>query len=469
MMLLRPNLGHVLRAVLIATGALSTPRVSVAAEPDAPAPTPLPALPAPAPLPPATAAPAIREPAARVLSLNQAVKAALDNQPRLRQASASVRAADARVDQAFAPLLPQVNGRAAYTASLTGARADTFQPGNTAIANGTFNFSVTASQIVYDFGQARGRWHASQASADVQRQSAEAARLDVALAVKNSYFQARAQKALIDVARDALDNQARHLAQIQGFVDVGTRPRIDVVQAQADRASAELSLVNAENAYAIAKAQLVQAMGSEAPADFEVSDETLPAVTGEDGSSAQLLSQALASRPDVRAAVGTVRAQELSAKALEGAYGPTIRVSGALSETGAPLDSLRWGLSGTAELNWPIFLGGQTKAQVAEARANLDGFSAQVAELRQQVLLEIEQARVSVRGAKQALTTSDQIVANSRERLTLAEGRYQTGVGSIIELADAQLALTTALGQRVQAEYSLSTARAALSKALGRP
>jgi outer membrane protein TolC len=53
--------------------------------------------------------------------------------------------------------------------------------------------------------------------------------------------------------------------------------------------------------------------------------------------------------------------------------------------------------------------------------------------------------------------------------LALAEGRYQTGAGSIIELADAQLALTTALGQRVQAEYSLSTARAALSKSLGRP
>jgi outer membrane protein len=182
-----------------------------------------------------------------------------------------------------------------------------------------------------------------------------------------------------------------------------------------------------------------------------------------------LLSQALASRPDVRAAIGTVRAQELSAKAAAGAYGPSLGVSTTLSERGSALDTLHWNWDAIAQLDWPIFQGGITKAQVAEARANVDVASAQVAALRQQVLLEVEQARLGVLGAKKALATSDQLVENSRERLTLAEGRYQTGAGSIIELADAQLALTTALGQRVQAEYSLSTARAALANALGRP
>jgi outer membrane protein len=403
-----------------------------------------------------------------VLSLAQAVKAALDNQPRLKQASATARAADARADQAFAPLLPQVSGNASYQHTIGNSGPETTQFGSGITSSNQFNFGVSANQVVYDFGQARGRWRASQATADVQRQNAEATRLDVALTVKNSYFQARAQKALTDVARDTLDNQARHLAQIEGFVEVGTRPRIDVVQAEADRASAELALVNAENAYAIAKAQLVQAMGSEVPADFEVSDETPPAVPEEEASSAQLLSLALANRPDVRAAVGAVRAQELSAKALEGAYGPTLSVETSLSESGPRPDQLRWAWAAAAKLNWPIFQGGLTQAQIAEARATLDSVSAQVALLRQQVLLEVEQARLSVRGAKKAITTSDQIVVNSRERLALAEGRYQTGVGSIIELADAQLALTTALGQRVQAEYSLATARAALAKALGR-
>lgn len=438
------------RRLPLALALLGTALVAEAQEPTSPtSPTAI----APAP------------PAGRVLSLDQALKAALENQPRLRQASASSRAADARVDQAFAPLLPQVTGRASYQHAIAQG-----QTGFTSTTSGdSYSVGVTGSQVVYDWGQSRGRYRASQANADVQRQNAESTRLEVTLSVKNSYFQARAQKALVDVARDTLENQARHLAQIEGFVEVGTRPRIDVVQARADRASAELSLVNAENGYDIAKAQLVQAMGAEVPADFDVSNEALPPVAGEDGASAPLLSQALANRPDVRAAVGTVRAQELSAKAAEGAYGPTLSVSTTLSEGRQQLDSPRWSWTASADLNWPIFQGGVTKAQVAEARANVDVASAQVATLRQQVLFEIEQARLSVRGAKKALATSDQLVENTRERLALAEGRYQTGVGSIIELADAQLALTAALGQRVQAEYSLSTARAALSNALGRP
>jgi outer membrane protein len=88
---------------------------------------------------------------------------------------------------------------------------------------------------------------------------------------------------------------------------------------------------------------------------------------------------------------------------------------------------------------------------------------------RQQLLVDLEQARLSVHGAKQALATADLLVESTRQRLLLAEGRYQTGVGNLLELADAQLALTASQGDRVQAEFSLSTARAALLQALGRP
>jgi outer membrane protein len=407
---------------------------------------------------------------ARVLSLNQAVQTALAHQPRLRQAQASSRAAEARSDQALAPMLPQLTASASYQRITGSARSDQTATGGSGVTSvNSFNFGVSARQLVYDFGQARGRWRAAQANADVQRQSSEATRLEVTLAVKNSYFQARAQSALVDVARETLANQQHHLAQIEGFVEVGTRPRIDLVQARADRARAELNLVNAENGYAIAKAGLAQAIGAEAAADFEVSDEALPEIPGEDAASAQLLSQALATRPDVQAAVGTVRAQELSAKALQGAYGPTLSVATSLSEGGQELDNMRWNWVAGAELVWPIFQGGVTQAQVAEARANIDVTNAQVSALRQQVLFEVEQARLGIRSAKKAIVTAEQLVENSRERLLLAEGRYQAGTGSIIELGDAQLALTAAQGERVQAEYSLATARAALLNALGRP
>jgi outer membrane protein len=63
---------------------------------------------------------------------------------------------------------------------------------------------------------------------------------------------------------------------------------------------------------------------------------------------------------------------------------------------------------------------------------------------------------------------ADEALLNARERLRLAEGRYQAGVGSVIELGDAQVALTNAAAQKVQADYNVSTARAQLMKAIGR-
>jgi outer membrane protein len=88
--------------------------------------------------------------------------------------------------------------------------------------------------------------------------------------------------------------------------------------------------------------------------------------------------------------------------------------------------------------------------------------------LRQQLRLEVDQAWLSVRAAKAALGAAAEAVENARLRLGLAEGRYQTGVGSAIELGDAQLALTSAEAQKVQADYNLAIARAQLLKALGR-
>ena len=73
-----------------------------------------------------------------------------------------------------------------------------------------------------------------------------------------------------------------------------------------------------------------------------------------------------------------------------------------------------------------------------------------------------------MRAAKAALKASGDALVNAQEQLRLAEGRYETGVGSIIELGDSQVALTSAAQQRVQADYNLSQARAGLLKALGR-
>src|SRR5206468_6089336 len=104
------------------------------------------------------------------------------------------------------------------------------------------------------------------------------------------------------------------------------------------------------------------------------------------------------------------------------------------------------------------------QAQVRQARGQVQQAQAQLETQRQQVRLDVEQARLGIRAARGAIAAAEDALVNTRDRLRLAEGRYATGVGSIIELGDAQLAATSAAAQKVQAEYQLSTARAQLLK-----
>ncbi len=160
--------------------------------------------------------------------------------------------------------------------------------------------------------------------------------------------------------------------------------------------------------------------------------------------------------------------QELGLRSAHDMNWPNLSLSGTVNESGPELDRMTWNFSGLVLLSVPFLQGGAIQAQVRQAQGQVQQAQAQLETQRQQVRLDVEQARLGIRAARGAIAAAEDALVNTRDRLRLAEGRYATGVGSIIELGDAQLAATSAAAQKVQAEYQLSTARAQLLKALGR-
>jgi outer membrane protein len=417
------------------------------------------------------------EPAPRVLRLDDAVTTALEHQPSVLVARAQTEAAEGRIIQARSPYLPQVTGIAGYQRIHGSPSSRTTTTGAATVATGTagpaatydfFTAGITATQLIWDFGQTIGRTKAAAASRDAQQASERTTRQQVTLQVRQAFFQAHAQKALVEVGTEAVGNQARHLGQIQGFVGEGIRPEIDLAQARTDLANSRVTLINAQTGYTTARAQLNQAMGVRGPLDFDVSDEELPAPVEEDQTISRLVATAMEARPELKALERQRKAAELTLSAIKGAYGPTLSALGGVSETGVALDTLGTNWNVGVNLNWPLFQGGLTTGQSREARANLDAATAQIASEQLAVRVEIEQAALAIRSAKVVISAAKDAAINARERLRLAEGRYEAGVGSIIELDDAQLAVLNTGAQRVQAEYSLALARAELLAALGR-
>lgn len=410
------------------------------------------------------------------LTLSEAEESALRNQPTLRQAHAQTDAAQGRVEQARSGYLPQAALTGTYQRTSTkpqprpGINTTTGSTFNTSFPTSSvnyFTFGLSASQLIYDFGQTSGRWEAASASRDALQMTELTTEQQALLNVRAAYFLARADEDLINVARETLSNQEKHFNQIQAFVGAGIRPEIDLAQARTAVANARVQVVTAVNSQAVASAQLEQAMGLTAHAQYDLADSALAPVAGEDGTLQGLVDNALAVRPELATLQRQRRAQELTIAALRGGFGPSLSANGAATEAGLEIDHMvpNWfvGLS----LNWNFLQGGLTKGQIHEANANLTALAAQEDNLRLTVRVEVEQAQLGVRAAKETISASQDALLNARDQLRLAEARYAQGLGSVIELGDAQVAVTAAAAQDVQARFNLSAARAQLMSALG--
>jgi outer membrane protein len=424
-------------------------------------------------------------PSARVLTLRQAIEAARANAPTIRVAQKQAEVSDAQRLRSESALLPTLTGTANYlrtqanliprpgTTNIPRTNADgsPVQPALNADHNNTFynsfQFGLTASMLLYDFNGSIDRFRSAKEAREASLERAKAVELTSDLNVRTAFFQARATRALVGVAKETLENNQRHLEQIQAFVDVGTRPEIDLAQTRTDFANARVQLVQAENNYAIAKVTLQRFMGLEGPSDFEVADEHIEAIADEGAELDLLLRKALVERPDVVALTRDLRALELQESGAKGGFAPAITGTTSLTAGGIKLDDIRYNVAAGVGLSWPL-ISGTVIADLRTARANKAITQANIADIHLSVRLQIEQARLGLVAAVAANEAAGEALENARVRHRLAEGRYEAGVGNVIELGDAQVALTTAEAQAVQADYNISTARAQLLSALGR-
>jgi outer membrane protein len=411
----------------------------------------------------------------RTISLSDALALADQNLPTLREAIALADVAAAQADESRASLLPQLSGSGVYRRA-----TNNFAPTPGAVPMGStsrapistetfnyFSFGAQLSQTIFDAPDFT-RWRSTLANTRSFRAQAEVARLDAAYNARVAFFNARAMVALVVVAKETLGNQGRHLDQVKGFVEVGTHPEIDLAQAKSDYATAKVTLINAENNADTAKAALNQAMGIVSDTEFDLGEGTADAVDLEDASIGELSGIAEKLRPELRNFEQQVRTEELILKANQLSFTPQVGLSTSVSDAGVQINNLAWNWNVQATLSWNIFSGLLTYSQVKEAQAQIKNLQAELDAQRIQVRVDLEKGRLAVRAGKATLQAAGDALDNARIREKLAEGRYQAGVGNAIELADAVLALASAGGQRIQADFNLATARAQLLRALGR-
>jgi outer membrane protein len=404
-------------------------------------------------------------------TLDECIALALAQQPTLRSADASVEAARERVWQSAAAYLPQVTAN--YNANRRSTTAGNLTGGGGSFTGGagqrqqTFNFfstGVALSQVLFDFGQNLALVHRAKALQSSAAADADTQRDTVVFDVSQSYFGLLAAYRLRDVSDETVRQNQQHLDLAQGRFEVGFAPKFDVTQAQVQLAQAELAQVTARNNVTLGRETLRNALGLSGPLAFDIVDvlEARP-VSLDDEAAVDL---AFANRPELR----SIRAQRDAAvqqiAAIQKDYLPKVNGSANYTFSGSsyPLQD-NWNIG--ASVNLSVFNGGLTTAQVGEARANLSVIEANEESLRQNVELEVRQAMANVQQGRESVRVADKANRQAHENVELAEGRYATGAGSIIELTDAQASLASAEASLVQARVNYRIAVASLERATG--
>ncbi len=396
-------------------------------------------------------------------TLQECIAIALEHHPSLKAAAATVEAGTQRVWQAASGYLPQVNANYVATRQGTSVSARTqTQVGTTTTTYNFYNTGVSFSQRLFDFGKVLDGIRAAQATEQSLQADESTQRETVVLNVKQSYYNLLAARRLLAVADETVHQNQQHLDLAQGRFQVGLAPKFDVTNAQVQVANADLNRVTARNNVSVARETLRNALGLTEPMDFDIVDDLGGAhvtITQD-----QALKMAYDNRPELRSIQAQERADTEQIAALKKDYLPYLAGNGGYNWSGSdyPLQS-SWNIG--ASVNLSIFNGGLTTAQIGEAEANLSNLKYNEEVLRQNIALEVRQAVLNMQQAVESIRVSATALRQARENLELAEGRYQTGVGNIIELTDAQASLTTAEANHVQALYNHQTAIAAVEKA----
>jgi len=407
--------------------------------------------------------------AGKTISFEEAVTIALQAQPQIQARLYDYAAARFRVDQAFAPLLPQLTGTlssqwsSSTVLSTTGTGATVPVTVSRSFED-TFLGQVSLSQLLFDFGKTAASVDAARKLAEVSRYDIELQRQLITQSVKEAYTNVNFAQRLILVQRQALERAELNFKSAKGFFEVGTRPKSDVARAAVDVANAKVDLIRAVNAERTAKVALNTAMGYQADRPLRVQDNLVYTPSQVD-TLPKLMDEALRQQPEYRQAKLSVEASDAKQRQTFRDFFPDLTGAGTYGGARTDLNE-QW--SATLSLTWSIYDGGNRIAKYQEAKALTEAARANVKATELNISKDVESAQIAVQETSERIQAAQTAVESAQENFRLAQGRFDAGVGTILDLTDAQSALNQALNGEALALADYRIALARLDRAVGR-
>lgn len=429
------------------------------------------------------------------LSFDAAIQRALTQGEEVRSANATLNVAEAQIGVTRSTGLPQLRLSSTYSQVVENARATIVG----SVFGQAYNYAANAqlSQPLFLGGRVVAGAKAANAVRGSARANTAEVRGQVVVDVEGAYLDALFNKRLVDIQRRNLQLADERVAQAQQLESAGRASRYDVLRLKVERANLEPALVQAQNDSALAVLNLRRLVNVPAEQPLHLTSELDTVAL-----------QSLLARVDTTPGTGTVRAAVRAAELTLTAREAGVRVaradlfpsvtatltSGFLALPASNGFPTRIGTANNAncpagsaatricqnngwfadrnfgfQVSWPIFDGLRTKSNIDNARALVDQSQVQLALVREAVATEAAAARAEFARARTLYDARKQTVAEASEAYQLAVLRNTRGVGTTLDVSDAQLNLVRAEVNAARAIYDVFLAAADLARATGRP
>lgn len=334
-----------------------------------------------------------------------------------------------------------------------------------------FQWQGTITQPLFTGFALESAYELSKLGIDLSEMELALEKLDIALRVKEAYFNIlKADKALV-VAQSAVESLKSHLKVAKNFYDVGMIPVNDLLKAEVELANAEQTLIKAQNGSRLSRAAFNTVLSR--PIDSPVNVEDILDYDIEPADFDRLYEQALMKRPEIKSVEINDLQIDQQIKLAKSKYYPEIAVTYNYTKAGDSPDvhgsfyhdSSTW--QALATLSWSFWNWGSDRYSVKQKELNKNQLENTKRAIEDGIKLELKKAILDLRETEKRIPAAKKAVEQGEENLRVSSERYKAQVTTSTEVLDAQTLLTQARVNYYSALYDHHLAKAALLRAIG--
>ena len=397
------------------------------------------------------------------VNLDDCLRLALGNNPKIQSAMQDVFAADARLKQVWSNYFPEFSWQSGYSRIRQLQLSDVFRE------NLIYNYwvlgQISASQLLYDFG-------VTQNQATIRRCDLKGYKIiltgvvnEVVYDVKDSYYSLQLALESKRIAEEIIKEYEKFYEQAKAYYLAGINPKVDITIAQVNLSNSKLALIQAEHNIYTSTARLNNAIGIPHNIKYNIIDKLK--FESCDITLSQAIEICEKSRPEFELAdIKTEQALQ-NYKLVKKSFFPQFITQGQFEVGGRHPDS-NYGYTFGAYINFPVVNGMELKYNLREAYLLYQKEQSNSKNTKNALYYEVQSAYYTLDEKKNKLPVAFLVMKQAKENFELSEGRYKAGVGNPTELNDAQIQYKNARLTYYQTLYEYNSAKANLEKSVGK-